>query len=197
MDIRIHRKDCPGETAFWLMNYSEVIARFARKTRAVCAAPGGRERPDGRGARGDRGRGAVSPHRDQRPGASVPGRGWRGRRREDLVQLLSGSSPRRSRIVQGTLEHGRRVPPVDQGGGRIRRASGVDDASIRTQVLNVMARNLDQFGAYTATGGCRRWSGRSTRRWRSPRQHGRNQCDNGQGREADRRRNRQGWARRG
>ena len=32
---------------------------------------------------------------------------------------------------------------------RIRRASGVDDASIRTQVLNVMARNLDQFGAYT------------------------------------------------
>jgi hypothetical protein len=150
VDIRIHSKDCPGETAFWLMNYSEVIARIREEAgRAVCA----RAKAEGREPTAGELEEVEAAARSVPTEISIPEETFRGEGGVDVGERILSSffpvrRPTGARIVQ-PLGSGFDLSPLIKEGVRIRRASGVDDASIRTQILNEMSRSLDQFGTYT------------------------------------------------
>ncbi len=150
MDIRIHSKDCSGETAFWLMNYSGVIARIREEVgRAVCA----RSEAEGREPTAKELEEVEVAARSVPTEISIPEEAFRDEGGVDVGERILSSffpvhRPAGARIVQ-PLGTGFDLSPLIKEGVRIRRASGVDDASIRTQILNEMARSLDQFGTYT------------------------------------------------
>jgi hypothetical protein len=150
VDIRIHSKDCPGETAFWLMNYSEVIARIREEAgRAVCA----RAKAEGREPTAGELEEVEAAARSVPTEISIPEEAFRGEGAVDVGERILSSffpvhRPAGARIVQ-PLGTGVDLSPLIKVAVRSRRASGVDDASIRTQILNEMASSLDRFGTYT------------------------------------------------
>jgi hypothetical protein len=149
VEIRIHGKACRGDTAFWLMNYSEVVTRIREELRrALCA----RADAEGREPTAEEIEEVEAAAQSVPTEITIPEEALGRRGGLDVEELiLSGFFPVHppvgARIVQPLM--GSSFSPMVEEAVRIRRASGLDDKSIRMQILTAMTRNLHQLDADT------------------------------------------------